>query len=372
MTTCPICRSPNPPGVLRCGQCGADFHDPDVAALAPGDSTELPSASLGEAGALSSDRFMGVSLTGLLEGRALALLGLFGGIGLVAAFLAPVSPDYTGWLMPWAAVSGGGPELGLVYPMVGAAAGFWAFAARGVQPWIRAAVLAGVALFGLFVTLVPLGGYAAGPVDLMVVYTAGMVLCGLGAALRMYYPQLMEARHILAAGAAVVLVGMVLPLEDVRDHLPAEFAWRMWRGDEVAEASALSAYLDGSGTDAMVQLVSWWGLLPLVLIPAALALAWPRPNGVWDRGGTGLRPIAWALVLFVPLTWFLYLFNLMGWDDLQWVRYKGHAARFEDFTMTVTVGRAKIAVASAVYALWAVFAGIVLYARLRLRNPANA
>lgn len=368
MPSCPICRAPNPPAVLRCIQCGADFHDPDVIALAPGDSTELPAASLGEAGALASDRFMGISLTGLLEGRALATLGLLGGVALVAAFLAPVSADYTAWIMPWTAAKDG-PALALVYPLLAAAAGFVAFATGRLEPWIRAALLCGLGLAGIFFTLTPLGGYAAGPIDLMVVFTAGMLLCGVAVTLRMYYPQLMESRHLLAAGAGVVLLGMLLPLTDVRDHLPAEFAWRMFRDtDAAASASALSAYLDGSGTDAMVQLVSWWGLLPVVLVPAALALAWSRPGGVWDRGSTGLRPIAWALVLFVPLTWFLYLFNLMGWDDLQWVRYKGQAARFEDFTMTVTVGRAKVAVAATVYALWAVFGSVVLYARLRLRS----
>jgi hypothetical protein len=120
----------------------------------------------------------------------------------------------------------------------------------------------------------------------------------------------------------------------------------------------------------MVRFIALWQLLPLALLPAAAALAWSRPAGVWDPRGKLLRPIAWLLVLWAPATWAFYAFNITGWTGGDWVLYDELQVRFTDFTSTVMLGRGRQALVATVYALWTGLGGLTVYHLWQLRRSA--
>ena len=357
--TCPICRATNAPGNHLCQKCGADFSDPDVLAMAPGDSATLPSSSLGEAGALAEDKFLGIALDDLLSGKSLRALALIGAILLVICTLIPVTANYKTWLMVWKSIDGG-PWFALLFPLVAAGIGVAVFASRRLEPWVRAVMLAGTGLVGVFFSLAPLGKYAAAPERILPVFAIGMLMAGIGILIRIYRPTDINGRWAMIAGAPLAFLGLVIPLVASDKALPGEFRL-FFRTLEITDVSPLTAYYNGLDHDAMVQLLSLWGLLPVLVLPIAAAVAWKQPSGVWDKSSPALRPMAWFLVLYVPLTYAVYVFNVFGWTAGQYISYGGIVAEFEAFNRAVLITRTKLAVMSLVYVVWIQFGAFVLY-----------
>jgi hypothetical protein len=118
----------------------------------------------------------------------------------------------------------------------------------------------------------------------------------------------------MIGGALVALVGYAIPQADLAGALPVEFQrWREALAIDLEDASLIDAL--GAGSNRAVPpllFVSFWLVLPLLLGPAAAALGWRRPSGVWDDRNALFRPLAWALVLFVPVAYALYVFNVMS------------------------------------------------------------
>jgi hypothetical protein len=65
----------------------------------------------------------------------------------------------------------------------------------------------------------------------------------------------------------------------------------------------------------MVMFAGLVALTPIWLLPLATGVAWPTPRGVWDNWSLALRPMAWSIVLFIPLTFAFLAFNVSGWED---------------------------------------------------------
>jgi hypothetical protein len=368
---CPICGAANMPHDHLCVQCGADFSDPDVLAMAPGDSTTMPSSSLGAAGELSASKFLGVELDDLLSGKSLRTLGLVGAILLVVCSLIPVTDNYRDWKMLWSAVSDG-PWFALLLPIVAAGIGAAVFFANQIPTWIRGAMLGGVGLFGVFFSLSGLGQYGAAPERVLPIFVVGLLMAGVGIIIRIYRPTDINGRWAMIAGAPLAFLGLVIPLVASDKALPGEF--RLFFNDlAITDISPLSAYNKAFDHDAMVQLLGMWGLLPILLLPIAAAVAWKQPGGVWDKSSPALRPIGWCIVLYIPLTYAVYVFNVFGWTGAsKYIMYEGVYAEFASFNKAVLITRTKLMVMAVVYALWIQFGAFVIYDHFMKRGEAPA
>jgi hypothetical protein len=110
---------------------------------------------------------------------------------------------------------------------------------------------------------------------------------------------------------------MLAPTPSIRDSLPAEFTIVAWmridiRGWNIPIAALYEAFTPRAG---QIFFSSFWALVPIVLAPGAAALAWPRARGsAWDKSGLAVRPLAWLLILYVPLAYALWTFTFLGWD----------------------------------------------------------
>ncbi len=363
-TTCPICRQPNPPTNHMCSSCGADFTDPDVQAMKPGDSATLPSSSLGEAGALAADRFLGIAITDP-EGSGLRKLALIGGIVLAATAFVPVTVDFSHWLGPRAALSQG-PTLAVLFPLLAGAAGIAMALVGRIDNWVRAAVLAGLGLCGFALCLPPLGELAGAPFSRsfpVLLQIVALLAAGAALALRVCRPRSRDARYGVIAGTVLVVIAMVIPIGEAVRALPIEFS--LYINHPFTDTSLVSAYAKGFDHDMMVRVLALWSLLPLLLLPLATALAWPVPGGVWDRTSTVVRPLSWLVALFIPLGFALMVFNVAGWNEFQNVVIRGHWVTFDDFTQSLLVGRARLAVLATFFALWVELGAVVIHDRFR-------
>jgi hypothetical protein len=360
--TCPICRQPNPADNHLCLACGADFSDPDVIAMAPGDSSQMPQSSLGDAGELAEDRFLGISHEGLIEGKSLRRLALGGGVIFLAAFFIPTTVDFRSWLGPLAGLDKG-PTLAVLFPLLAAGAGLAMALVGKLDNWVRAAVLVGVGLLGIFLCLPPLGKFAGAPHKVLPVYTIGLLCAGAALAIRMYNPRSRDARYAAIAAAVIVAIGMVIPVGDSHRALTIEFPFYV--DSEFGDMALASAYRKGMTHDMMVRMLSLFGLLPLIALPLAAALAWPTPRGVWDKYAVALRPLAWLAALYIPLAFAMMLFNVAGWSEFTSVVARGQWVTFDNFSEALLVGRARLVVLSLFLALWVEIGVVVVHHHFR-------
>lgn len=366
MIKCPICSGMSPPGSHRCVTCGADFSDPDVRAMAEATAAaDIPEESLGEAGALAGDKFLWMSHEKLIAGKLLQKLALIGGVFLAIGFLVPVFVKGE-FVMPWKATAHAS-TLALVFPGVAAIAGI-ALALLAISNAARAGVMVAIGLAGLTLSVPALGKFAGTSQWSLPVLTIGVIVAGIGAALRIYRPRSDESRYILAAGAAVTVVALFIPIGKTYEAIPMEFWYYIHDDDRWRDLSLFSSYAKGIDHDVLVRFLSMYGLLPLLLFPIATAVAWPKPGGVWDKSSSALRPMAWMIVMYIPFGFALALFNVTGWAESEagnpWM--PGWAMdRFAKLTKAIMLGRAKLMVTSLFYTFWVVFGAVVLYDRLR-------
>lgn len=361
---CPICKAANPGGSHLCVSCGADFSDPDVQAMASeaGASASLSASRLGGAGVLAQSKLLGVTLDGLIDGGALRKLAGIGGAVLLLAFLLPITHEFRGWLWGPETISKG-PTFAGLYPVLAGVVGLAVAFAPRLQPWARAAILVGTGLIGVMLALAPYAPYAGTSEHALPLLYAGLLIAGAGIAVRLYYPRATESRYALALGSLLAIAAMLIPRSQAGEAIPVEF--RFYLDEDFQNMSLLGAYAKGFGKDAMVMFVGLFALTPVWLLPLATGLAWSSPREVWDRGSFALRPMAWAIVLFVPLTFAFLAFNVSGWEDFRAVVVERHVYRLEDYTSALLAGRARLAIMIVFPVLWIQLGAVALYAHFR-------
>jgi hypothetical protein len=182
-------------------------------------------------------------------------------------------------------------------------------------------------------------------------------------ALRLHDPGSTTARRALVALGGLAIVALFIPISGASRVLPLELRFYIQDAEALASASTIGAFAEVINRDANVLFVCLWAFLPLALIPGAIALAWPRPSGVWDTSGKILRPLGWIIAFFVPLAYLLYAFNLTGWDMPGLVSTGEYVARYDDFVKTTMVSRTKLALLAGGFSLWATLGTLPLLAR---------
>jgi hypothetical protein len=379
---CPICNAPWRGSSNLCASCGADLYDPDVQAFASGQAPgtvalgtdDLSREAHGDAaGMLGAGKVVGVSLDGLTDGSAMRRLGLIGGFMLAVAFVLPALRLWE-WEPPlrwgddprlhatlrysWDLLKDGN-AVALLYPLVAAFAGLAVAWVPRIPAHVRASLLGFFGLSGLVLCLGQLGSYGMAPTKVATLATLGVVLAGVAMAARVLEPQSMPARWGLVGAAVVFTLGMVIPVADLSPRLPFDYSFD-WLDVDMSNALPLTAIAKGVDRRAMgVFFVAVWLLLPLVLIPAAAALSWKRPRGVWDKDGLALRPMAWVMVLYLPLLYGLMAFSASGWED--------------QLSKSAMLGRMRLCVVVLPLSLWAQFGFLgAIVSRRPAAKPAGA
>lgn len=269
--------------------------------------------------------------------------------------------------MPWKAVAGAGAgaaaaiHLPLAAVVIALAAAFGA--PRG-SPLVRAGVLTALGLAGL-ASLPFLGRFAGAPAAPLALAPITVTLAAAAVALRLHDPSSRRARIALAVATGLTLVAMLIPFDEAQRVLPIEVIFWLRDHEALDRSTSLGAYLEVWNSDPNVLFICAFGVAPLALLPAALALAWPAPSGVWDRHGMALRPIGWVLALYLPIAYLLAAFNLTGMEVPGLVSTGEYVATYEDFVKTTMMGRIKLAVLAAGFSLWAALGAIPLIKRVR-------
>lgn len=347
---CPICDRDNARDARRCRSCGADFEDAELAAQIGrplggpvGDDEEIN---------LSSDRFLGIRWLGLEVGGDLRLLALIGAALFTVAALIPVNLDFEGVKATWSVLDKG-PTFALLLPVICAALGV--ALATPLGRFLPAPVLAGVLAAAGFTVLlfglVPFGASAALPEVTPWLVWIGLPLAAAGVAVRVMKPRDLHARWVVVGGAVLVVLGMLIPRTDARTVLPGEYVLYMFDAN-LLDTSMLGASLDGFEHDVMVRFLSMWHMFGIALVIAAAGLSIPTPKGPWDSLGMILRPIGFALVFYIPLTYTLYTLNIAGWRGVD-VRWKDRYIEWDAFTNALFAGRARSALVAFPAAAWA-------------------
>jgi hypothetical protein len=360
--TCPICDHKNPRTLNRCAACGADFDDPDVRAMAgvePG-----PAATLAPSvGALATARFLGVSLDGLADGHALRRLGVALAAVLAVGFLIPLTADYHKLHFAWSQLEHGA-AFALLLPLVAVALGLVAALGRGLPP---AAVAAGFALVGLagVVSLPTLGRFGGAPQALVPLHAIGLVVAGGALVVRLARPDDRAARLALTVGAALAVIGLFVKL-GAGGAMPFELG-----GAAASDASPGMAWLDALSVQARNPFVLFAALaifVPALAAGVAAALAWPAGSGPWDRSALPLRVLG-ALVLLAPALVAAELaFNMTGWSERGVARIDGRWVELGDLMSGAVIGRLRMGVLGAGYAVMAGFGLAALYLTRRPRS----
>ena len=351
---CPICDRDNAVDARRCRSCGADFEDAEIAAqlqrpAGVDDDDELN---------LTGDRFLTIRWLGLVHGGDLRRVALLGGILFLIAGLIPVDLDFGGLKATWSQL-GDGPTVALLLPIVLGAIGL-ALATplgRGIPPVGLAGALAAGGAATLVLGVTPFGASAAMPERVPYLVWLGLAVAGAGVAVRVLRPKDANARWFAVAGAALVVVGMAIPITDARRSLPAEYALYM-RDASLLDKSLLGAAIDGFDHDLMIRFLAMWQFLAIPLTAAAAALCLPTQRGAWDSLGLALRPIGWAIIFYIPLTLLLCTVNIMGWRGAPEVYYHDAWHDWDAFTGALFAGRARLIVLTAPAVAWLV-AGLV-------------
>ena len=356
---CPVCERPNPDYAPYCQACGADLKDPDVLALAgAGPTVTAPGAEA----SLARDTFFGVSAAGLVDGRHVSKLAWIGGALLAIAFLVPIDPDFDGLRMPWSLL-GEGRSVALILPLLLGAAGI-ELAVLGAR--VPAAIKAGILVAGgaavLALAIEPLAQGAGAATSQPWLEWAGAIVAGVGVTARILRPLDRNARWLIAGGAALAVIGLLIPWSDAREHVPIEYP--LYIADEkLMNASLWTVNKTGLTHDFMVRFLSLWHLALVPACAVAFALAWRRPEGPWDTKATGLRPLGGVIVLYVALCFALYAANIAGWDSpAQWVGLGGIGAIDMDvFMRAVFAGRARMFFVVLGASAWMIGGGAALY-----------
>ncbi len=343
---CPVCSQNNPSNSMRCSSCGADFSDPDVMAMMGEDVSNIVAPEVA-AGSLAHGTFLGFSEEGLVTGGAVRKLALVGSIVLIAAFLVPVSINFEERVMAWKALESA-PSIALLFPALAALMGLVAFVAP-LQTWQRSATLVAAGMVGI-TTLPFLGSLSGSPEKLLPLIWLGTLVGGWGLVLRCYDAQNMFARKLAIGGAVIAFVGFFLPLSDPQQAVPLEM--RFYFRESMDSGSAFTVYKTVFNKDPMVFFSSLYLFLPLAVLPLGAALAWAKPSGAWDKAGMLLRPVAWLAVLYVPIGFALFAFNLLGENDGR-VFINNAVYSWNDVTSHALLGRLRLLALGAVFALWA-------------------
>lgn len=349
--TCPICDRDNARDARRCRSCGADFEDPELAAQL-GRSPD-GGALAGDDGEINlmGDRFLGVRWLGLEAGGDLRLLALLGGLLLAVAAILPVNVDFTSARTMWSALDRG-PTLALLLPAIAAAVGLaLALVGRRLPPPVIAGGLAVAGAAVLLLAITPLGATCALPERTPWMMWLGYPLAAAGVAVRAMRPRDPHARWLVVGGAVLVVVGMILPHTDARPSLPGEYVLYM-RDANLLDRSLFGASIDGFEHNVMVRFLSIWHLLGLAAVVGAAALSIPSPRGPWDSLGLALRPLGFLLVFYIPLTLALYTVNVLGWNEFEYLVWKGRAYEWDRFVDALFAGRARLLVVALPAAVW--------------------
>ncbi|HVV86209.1 MAG TPA: hypothetical protein VHE35_24305 [Kofleriaceae bacterium] len=358
---CPICDRENDRDARRCRSCGADFEDPDIAAQL---DRPLPGEDADGELDLSGGRFLGVRWLGFEVGGDLRRLAVIGGLLFLVVALVPVKLGFGGTRASWSAISHG-PKLALLLPFVLAAAGLvLGFAGRAIPAAAAAAVLAAGGAAALAFGMSGMGQHAGTTVHALWLPWFGTAIAAAGVAIRVLRRRDPLARWIVVGGAALVLLGMIIPFNDARDYLPAEFSFYIRPLSTLADCNLFSAWQAGFDNDSMVRFLSLWHLLELALLAVAVAFALRRSTGPWDGNGMVLRPIGFGLLFYLTLTFLLYTVNVMGWNVGDGVVWHDHYYTMSDFTGGMFAGRARLALLSAPACIWLVAGLVGLYANL--------
>ncbi len=336
---CPICEAAWRGESNVCASCGADLYDPDVQAFARGrapgtvavGADDLARVAPGDAaGMLGAGKLLGVSLDGLRDGAAMRRLGLVGGFALLVAFVLPAlrlfekEPPrfwgdewhYRGMLkFSWDLLADGN-VVALLYPLVAGLVGVAVAFVPRLPAHLRAALLAVTGLSGFVLCVGQLGSYGMAPTQVTTLVTLGVLAAGVAMTLRVLAPQSMHARHGLVAAGVLFALGMLIPVADLSPRLPFDYSFFSWLGVKMDHAVPIFEIAKGVDRRALgTFFVALWLLAPLALISVAALLSWPRPRGVWDKDGLALRPLAWLIVLYLPILYGLMAFSASGWDD---------------------------------------------------------
>lgn len=357
---CPICDRDNDVDARRCRSCGADFEDPDLAA-----QLDRPRPDLGDDGEidLSGGRYLGVRWLGFEAGGDLRRLALVGGAVFALCALLPVKLDFGHVAASWSAM-GKGPTVALALPFVLAALGLaLGLFGRPLPPVAVAGALTAGGAATLVLAVAPMGAHAGTTEKVWWLPWLGTAVAAAGVAIRVLRRRDPNARWIIAGGAAVFLLGALLPLADASRSLPAEFLLYA-RGHDLTDRSLLTAWQDGFDNDSMVRFLSLWHLAELLVLGAAVVFALLPSTGPWDSRGMVLRPLGFVLVFHLTLTLALYTLNVMGWNQFEFVRWRDGYHPWGDFTAGMFAGRARLAVLSAPAMIWLVSGLVGLYATI--------
>jgi hypothetical protein len=342
---------------LRCSSCGAAFDDPDVKALA-GDPAAMSSSAIGEAGALSASRFLGVSLDDAADGSAARRLAAVGCGLLALGFLAPLTVDYAHLVPVWKLVDRG-PAVALLFPLVAMAAAI-AVALLPLPGRARSAAL--VALGGAGLATLPFHGrYSGGPWGALTPFLFTMPMAGAAIALRLWAPRSRAARVAVIGTAALVVMSLFLPVPDAVRLVPVEMKWFGLVPEGTRSIFAEYSGIESNAPLFFVLFVATW--LPIGLVVAAAALAWPPPRGVWDTRGKLLCAVGWLVVLYLPIAYLVFAFHQLGMEDAGYVQIGEWVASYAHVVKTTMVARAKLAALGAGYSLWIALGGLAILAR---------
>ncbi len=343
---CPVCSTNNQPKSIRCSSCGADFTDPDLMAMMGQDMSAVVAPDIA-AGSLSHSRFLGFSRDALEDGNAIRKIAIIGTILLLGAFFIPVSSDYRDSLFAWKALDHA-PTIALMFPVLAAIMAL-AAAFAPLENWQRSIVLVLAGMVGIG-TLPFLGHLSGSPEKFMPLISLGMVVGAWGLIQRCFDSQSDVARKLLIAGAVLSILGFFIPMAASDSAIPVEL--RFYLHGELGKASPFTIYKTVFNKDPLVFFSTVYLFLPLLLLPLAAALAWPKPKEAWDKMAIFITPMAWLVVLYLPVGLALFAFNLLG-DQATNVIIDGHYLRWEDFTSAALKGRFRLMLLASAFSLFA-------------------
>jgi hypothetical protein len=148
----------------------------------------------------------------------------------------------------------------------------------------------------------------------------------------------------------LTIIGFLIPMANAEDAVPLEL--QFFLREEIGSAMPVSAYTTVLNKDPMVFFSSVYLLMPLLLLPLGAALSWAKPKEAWDTRATLIKPIAWIAVLYAPLGFALFAFNLLGYDGTA-IIIDNQYIDWDDFSSAALTGRFRLLLLSAAFAAWA-------------------
>lgn len=315
-------------------------------------------------GSLAHSKTLGFSEDSLVDGTGIRKLAMIGLLPLIAGFLLPIHDNFVDSTSAWSALDRG-PSIALLFPLVAIVLGLVAFLAP-LSSWVRSAILMSAGAFGL-ASLPFLGEFSGSPEKFMPLILLGTLIAGWGLVLRSLDAQADMPRRILIAGAVLTLIGFLIPMSSAGQSLPIEV--RFFLHGEMGSSSPLGAYSEAFNRSPMVAFSVFYLFLPLVLLPIAAVIAYPKPSGAWDKMGLILKPITWIIVLYIPIGFVLFLLNMMGGDGTEYVIIDKHYISDDEFRSGAMYGRLRQLLLATSFALWAVVPVVSLAKRFLAPAP---